>query len=129
MRSLGEVGPMLTLPPCSGLVRGQTEESMKEVHPQSCAEFLVNKSKDCRHKCCKEPEFGSIPAEVGMGVGLQESRLLHTPLGGVDGLGVPTPCSPPPHSPGSGFWLPSSSTSLRGSCGSGARGRRWSSPR
>nr|FAA00332.1 TPA: predicted NADPH oxidase-1 [Gallus gallus] len=72
----------------AGLVRGQTEESMKEVHPQSCAEFLVNKSKECRHQCCKEPEFGSIPAEVGMGVGLQESRLLHTPLGGVDGLGV-----------------------------------------
>ncbi|XP_040554762.1 NADPH oxidase 1 isoform X1 [Gallus gallus] len=47
----------------AGLVRGQTEESMKEVHPQSCAEFLVNKSKECRHKCCKEPEFGSIPAE------------------------------------------------------------------
>uniref|UniRef100_A0A803YF33 NADPH oxidase 1 n=1 Tax=Meleagris gallopavo TaxID=9103 RepID=A0A803YF33_MELGA len=47
----------------AGLVRGQTEESMKEVHPQRCAEFLVHKPKECRQECCKEPEFGSIPAE------------------------------------------------------------------
>lgn len=82
---------MLNLPPCSGLVRGQTEESMKEVHPQRCAEFLVHKPKECRQECCKEPEFGSIPAEVGMGVGLQESRPLHTLLGGADGLGGSNP--------------------------------------
>lgn len=69
-------GPILTLPPCSGLVRGQTEESMKEVHPQRCAEFLVHKPNECRQECCKEPEFGSIPAEVGMGVGLQEPQAL-----------------------------------------------------
>ncbi|XP_065585545.1 NADPH oxidase 1 isoform X1 [Cyrtonyx montezumae] len=47
----------------AGLVRGQTEESMKEVHPQRCAEFLVHKPKECREGCCKDPEFGSIPAE------------------------------------------------------------------
>ncbi|XP_021261995.1 NADPH oxidase 1 isoform X2 [Numida meleagris] len=47
----------------AGLVRGQTEESMEEVHPQRCAEFLVQKPKECKEECCKEPEFGSIPAE------------------------------------------------------------------
>uniref|UniRef100_A0A8C2U082 NADPH oxidase 1 n=1 Tax=Coturnix japonica TaxID=93934 RepID=A0A8C2U082_COTJA len=47
----------------AGLVRGQTEESMKEVHPDHCATFLLQKPKECRQKCCKEPEFGSIPAE------------------------------------------------------------------
>lgn len=53
------------VPPHSGLVRGQTEESMEEVHPRRCAPYLTHKEEDCRHDCCKEPEFGSIPAEVG----------------------------------------------------------------
>uniref|UniRef100_A0A669PHJ5 NADPH oxidase 1 n=1 Tax=Phasianus colchicus TaxID=9054 RepID=A0A669PHJ5_PHACC len=60
----------------AGLVRGQTEESMKEVHPQRCAEFLVHKPKECRQECCKEPEFGSIPAEVGMGVVMHPAKVL-----------------------------------------------------
>ncbi|XP_042663308.1 NADPH oxidase 1 isoform X2 [Tyto alba] len=45
------------------LVRGQTEESMEEVHPHRCAPYLPQKDEDCSHDCCKEPEFGSIPAE------------------------------------------------------------------
>ncbi|XP_025938508.1 NADPH oxidase 1, partial [Apteryx rowi] len=45
----------------AGLVRGQTEESMEEAHPRHCAQYLTDK--DCRHRCCKETEFGSIPAE------------------------------------------------------------------
>lgn len=48
-----------------GLVRGQTYESMEEVHPHRCARYLTQKKDDCWHNCCKEPEFGSIPAEVG----------------------------------------------------------------
>ncbi|XP_074962824.1 NADPH oxidase 1 isoform X3 [Phalacrocorax aristotelis] len=47
----------------AGLVRGQTEESMKEVPPHHCADYLTDKDKDCSHDCCKDPEFGSIPAE------------------------------------------------------------------
>ncbi|XP_066861282.1 NADPH oxidase 1 isoform X1 [Anser cygnoides] len=47
----------------AGLVRGQTEASMEEVHPRRCAEYLVHNHKDCRHECCKNPEFSSIPAE------------------------------------------------------------------
>uniref|UniRef100_A0A672VDL9 NADPH oxidase 1 n=1 Tax=Strigops habroptila TaxID=2489341 RepID=A0A672VDL9_STRHB len=57
----------------AGLVRGQTEESLKEVHPHQCAQYLTQKDKDrhCSHSCCKDPEFGSIPAEVGWtGAGL-----------------------------------------------------------
>ncbi|XP_054244594.1 NADPH oxidase 1 isoform X3 [Indicator indicator] len=47
----------------AGLVRGQTEESMEEVHPHRCARYLTQKEDDCWHDCCKDPEFGSIPAE------------------------------------------------------------------
>ncbi|XP_074738711.1 NADPH oxidase 1 isoform X1 [Strix uralensis] len=47
----------------AGLVRGQTEESMEEVHPRRCAQYLTQKEEDCSHDCCKHPEFGSIPAE------------------------------------------------------------------
>ncbi|XP_049683544.1 NADPH oxidase 1 isoform X2 [Accipiter gentilis] len=47
----------------AGLVRGQTEESMEEVHPHRCAQYLTRKDEDCSHNCCKDPEFGSIPAE------------------------------------------------------------------
>ncbi|XP_061215705.1 NADPH oxidase 1 [Neopsephotus bourkii] len=47
----------------AGLVRGQTEESIKEVHPHHCAQYLTHKDKHCNHDCCKDPEFGSIPAE------------------------------------------------------------------
>ncbi|XP_033919621.1 NADPH oxidase 1 isoform X2 [Melopsittacus undulatus] len=47
----------------AGLVRGQTEESIKEVHPHHCAEYLTHKDENCNHACCKNPEFGSIPAE------------------------------------------------------------------
>uniref|UniRef100_A0A8C8A7Q0 NADPH oxidase 1 n=1 Tax=Otus sunia TaxID=257818 RepID=A0A8C8A7Q0_9STRI len=49
----------------AGLVRGQTEESMEEVHPHRCAQYLTQKEEDCSHNCCKHPEFGSIPAEPG----------------------------------------------------------------
>ncbi|XP_064933553.1 NADPH oxidase 1 isoform X1 [Columba livia] len=49
----------------AGLVRGQTDESMEEVHPHRCARYLTQKEENCWHNCCKEPEFGSIPAEVG----------------------------------------------------------------
>uniref|UniRef100_A0A8D0ERZ7 NADPH oxidase 1 n=1 Tax=Strix occidentalis caurina TaxID=311401 RepID=A0A8D0ERZ7_STROC len=49
----------------AGLVRGQTEESMEEVHPRRCAQYLTQKEEDCSHDCCKHPEFGSIPAEPG----------------------------------------------------------------
>ncbi|XP_040428855.1 NADPH oxidase 1 isoform X2 [Cygnus olor] len=47
----------------AGLVRGQTEDSMEEVHPRRCAEYLVHNHEECRHECCKNPEFSSIPAE------------------------------------------------------------------
>lgn len=61
-----EAGPWAhPSPPCSGLVRGQTEQSMAEVHPYRCAEYLTKRDQNCTHSCCKDPEFGSIPAEVG----------------------------------------------------------------
>uniref|UniRef100_A0A8D2PST5 NADPH oxidase 1 n=1 Tax=Zosterops lateralis melanops TaxID=1220523 RepID=A0A8D2PST5_ZOSLA len=47
----------------AGLVRGQTEQSMAEVHPYQCAEYLTKRDQNCTHDCCKDPEFGSIPAE------------------------------------------------------------------
>ncbi|XP_071669675.1 NADPH oxidase 1 isoform X2 [Patagioenas fasciata] len=47
----------------AGLVRGQTDESVEEVHPHRCARYLTQKEENCWHNCCKEPEFGSIPAE------------------------------------------------------------------
>ncbi|NXI38156.1 NOX1 oxidase, partial [Galbula dea] len=48
----------------AGLVRGQTEKSMEEVHPHRCARYLTQKKDEgCWHDCCKDPEFGSIPAE------------------------------------------------------------------
>ncbi|NXC90001.1 NOX1 oxidase, partial [Cercotrichas coryphoeus] len=47
----------------AGLVRGQTEQSMAEVHPYHCAEYLTQRDQNCTHSCCKDPEFGSIPAE------------------------------------------------------------------
>ncbi|XP_030305068.1 NADPH oxidase 1 isoform X2 [Calypte anna] len=46
-----------------GLVRGQTEKSMAEVHPHRCALNLTQRDQNCSHDCCKDPEFGSIPAE------------------------------------------------------------------
>lgn len=61
-----EAGPWAhPSPPCSGLVRGQTEQSMAEVPPHHCAEYLPQRDQNCTHDCCKDPEFGSIPAEVG----------------------------------------------------------------
>lgn len=61
-----EAGPWAhPSPPCSGLVRGQTEQSMAEVHPYRCADYLTKRNQNCTHSCCKDPEFGSIPAEVG----------------------------------------------------------------
>ncbi|KAI1234927.1 hypothetical protein IHE44_0003314, partial [Lamprotornis superbus] len=48
----------------AGLVRGQTEQSMAEVHPYHCAQYITQRNpQNCTHKCCKDPEFGSIPAE------------------------------------------------------------------
>ncbi|RMC22019.1 hypothetical protein DUI87_02890 [Hirundo rustica rustica] len=47
----------------AGLVCGQTEQSMAEVHPYHCAEYLTQCDQNCTHNCCKDPEFGSIPAE------------------------------------------------------------------
>ncbi|XP_074407493.1 NADPH oxidase 1 isoform X1 [Zonotrichia albicollis] len=47
----------------AGLVRGQTEQSMAEVPPYDCAEYLTQREHNCTHSCCKDPEFGSIPAE------------------------------------------------------------------
>uniref|UniRef100_A0A8C7EBR4 NADPH oxidase 1 n=1 Tax=Nothoprocta perdicaria TaxID=30464 RepID=A0A8C7EBR4_NOTPE len=47
----------------AGLVRGQTPQSMREAPPRLCAPCLLDR--DCGYCCCKEPEFGSIPAEVG----------------------------------------------------------------
>ncbi|XP_054372317.1 NADPH oxidase 1 isoform X3 [Molothrus ater] len=47
----------------AGLVRGQTEQSMAEVPPYDCAEYLTQREQNCTHSCCKDPEFGSIPAE------------------------------------------------------------------
>uniref|UniRef100_A0A8B9V3Y7 NADPH oxidase 1 n=1 Tax=Anas zonorhyncha TaxID=75864 RepID=A0A8B9V3Y7_9AVES len=67
----------------AGLVRGQTEDSMEEVHPRHCAEYLVEKHEECRHVCCKNPEFSSIPAEVG------QQR------DGVGAVGAPAPFSTP----------------------------------
>lgn len=64
----GEAGtepPAHPSPSHRGLVRGQTEESMEEVHPHRCARYLTKKEENCWHGCCKDPEFGSIPAEVG----------------------------------------------------------------
>ncbi|XP_008945240.1 PREDICTED: NADPH oxidase 1-like, partial [Merops nubicus] len=42
---------------------GQTEDSMEEVPPRRCARYLTQQDGDCWHDCCKDPEFGSIPAE------------------------------------------------------------------
>uniref|UniRef100_U3IFZ3 FAD-binding FR-type domain-containing protein n=1 Tax=Anas platyrhynchos platyrhynchos TaxID=8840 RepID=U3IFZ3_ANAPP len=67
----------------AGLVRGQTEDSMEEVHPRHCAEYLVEKHEECRHVCCKNPEFSSIPAEVGQR------------WDGVGAVGAPAPFSTP----------------------------------
>uniref|UniRef100_A0A8B9C2P0 NADPH oxidase 1 n=1 Tax=Anser brachyrhynchus TaxID=132585 RepID=A0A8B9C2P0_9AVES len=64
----------------AGLVRGQTEASMEEVHPRRCAEYLVHNHKECRHECCKNPEFSSIPAEVGRqwgGTGAVGGVVMH----------------------------------------------------
>ncbi|XP_019376901.1 PREDICTED: NADPH oxidase 1 isoform X2 [Gavialis gangeticus] len=47
----------------AGLVRGQTEESLKKYSPQHCAQYLVYRDGRSRHHHCKEPEFGGIPAE------------------------------------------------------------------
>ncbi|XP_027501154.1 NADPH oxidase 1 isoform X2 [Corapipo altera] len=46
-----------------GLVRGQTEQSMAEVDPHRCAQYLMQRDQNCTHHCCKDPAFGSIPAE------------------------------------------------------------------
>ncbi|NXA32559.1 NOX1 oxidase, partial [Eudromia elegans] len=45
----------------AGLVRGQTPQSMREAPPHRCAQHLLHGA--CGHRCCEEPEFGSIPAE------------------------------------------------------------------
>ncbi|NWX89298.1 NOX1 oxidase, partial [Nothoprocta pentlandii] len=45
----------------AGLVRGQTPQSMREAPPRLCAPCMLDR--DCGYCCCKEPEFGSIPAE------------------------------------------------------------------
>ncbi|XP_019391993.1 PREDICTED: NADPH oxidase 1 isoform X1 [Crocodylus porosus] len=47
----------------AGLVRGQTEESLKKYSPQHCAQYLVYRDGRSTHHHCKEPEFGGIPAE------------------------------------------------------------------
>ncbi|XP_009995469.1 PREDICTED: NADPH oxidase 1 isoform X3 [Chaetura pelagica] len=47
----------------AGLVRGQTEQSLEEVHPYRCALNLTDRAENCSYDCCKDPEFGSIPAE------------------------------------------------------------------
>uniref|UniRef100_A0A8C0ENX6 NADPH oxidase 1 n=1 Tax=Bubo bubo TaxID=30461 RepID=A0A8C0ENX6_BUBBB len=47
------------------VIHGRTEGYMEEVHPRRCAQYLMQKEEDCSHDCCKHPEFGSIPAEVG----------------------------------------------------------------
>ncbi|XP_037978925.1 NADPH oxidase 1 isoform X1 [Motacilla alba alba] len=107
----------------AGLVRGQTEQSMAEVHPYHCAEYLTQREQNCTHSCCKDPEFGSIPAEVGQWWDGSGGEALPLPLG------CPSFALLHLHSPGSGFLPPSSSMSLSGSCGSGVRTRRWLSKR
>uniref|UniRef100_A0A8D2Q423 FAD-binding FR-type domain-containing protein n=1 Tax=Varanus komodoensis TaxID=61221 RepID=A0A8D2Q423_VARKO len=47
----------------AGLVRGQTEESLKESDPEHCAKDPAKWGKDFDHHHCQVPEFGSIPAE------------------------------------------------------------------
>ncbi|KYO38164.1 NADPH oxidase 1 isoform X1 [Alligator mississippiensis] len=47
----------------AGLVRGQTEESLKKYSPQRCAQYLVYRDGRSTHHHCKEPEFGGIPTE------------------------------------------------------------------
>lgn len=46
----------------SGIVRGQTEESMGENHPHMCAEFFEKWDDPASH--CKPPQFEGLPAEV-----------------------------------------------------------------
>lgn len=95
MTGVGEGPCAHPLPPCSGLVRGQTEDSMEEVHPRHCAEYLVEKHEECRHVCCKNPEFSSIPAEVGQwrdGIGaVGVLAPFSTPLVGVHSPGCSSP--------------------------------------
>uniref|UniRef100_A0A7M4ERP8 NADPH oxidase 1 n=1 Tax=Crocodylus porosus TaxID=8502 RepID=A0A7M4ERP8_CROPO len=60
----------------AGLVRGQTEESLKKYSPQHCAQYLVYRDGRSTHHHCKEPEFGGIPAEVRPHVVMHPSKVL-----------------------------------------------------
>ncbi|XP_065771678.1 NADPH oxidase 1 isoform X2 [Muntiacus reevesi] len=44
-----------------GIVRGQTDESMAENHPHTCAEFFEKWDDPASH--CKPPQFEGLPAE------------------------------------------------------------------
>ncbi|XP_015283514.1 PREDICTED: NADPH oxidase 1 isoform X3 [Gekko japonicus] len=47
----------------AGAVRGQTADSLKEHNPKECAPYYTEWDKESSPHNCKEPEFGSIPAE------------------------------------------------------------------
>ena len=51
----------------SGIVWGQTEESMFENHPHKCAEFFDKWDDPASY--CKPPQFEGLPAEVRPGQG------------------------------------------------------------
>ena len=89
--------------PCSGLVRGQTEESMEEVHPHRCARCLTYEAENCSHSCWKDPEFGSIPTEVRQQQDGCAGRSPSSALGMLWPWPSPTLCSPP--SPQSWKWV------------------------
>uniref|UniRef100_A0ACB8FXE3 NADPH oxidase 1 n=1 Tax=Sphaerodactylus townsendi TaxID=933632 RepID=A0ACB8FXE3_9SAUR len=47
----------------AGVVRGQTPDNMKEHNPKNCASYYMAWDQEDSHPDCKQPEFGSIPAE------------------------------------------------------------------
>uniref|UniRef100_A0A674JM26 NADPH oxidase 1 n=1 Tax=Terrapene triunguis TaxID=2587831 RepID=A0A674JM26_9SAUR len=49
----------------AGLVRGQTAESLNKHNPEHCAQDPTHWGKNNTLSHCEEPEFGSIPAELG----------------------------------------------------------------
>ncbi|TRZ04763.1 hypothetical protein HGM15179_022344, partial [Zosterops borbonicus] len=36
---------------------------MAEVHPHHCTKYLTQRDQNCTHNCCKDLEFGRIPAK------------------------------------------------------------------
>lgn len=76
---------------------------MEEVHPHRCAQYLTKQDENCSHDCCKAPEFGSIPAEVGQQRDSCGGRWSSLALGMLQPWLPPNLCSLP--SPQSWKWV------------------------